>query len=375
MAVALSFAFVILRDVRAPDDRSGPPGRFPVWRPRLRAIGLLGWVWIVAQTIVGGSRTPTCRGSSCGSMAGSASPSCRPSSVRSGPGSIRSRRCSTSAPRSCVGWASRRGSRPGIRPGSAPGQPCWPRFFVWLELVYRGGGLGVVLIVYTILTLLAMAHFGRDTWRSRARRSRSGSGRSTGLAPDGPPRRGRSPPPAAFAAGLVGPRLDTGPRRPRRRRRRIDPVRRPVADAALVRPVRPAGRCRSRRFELVVFLGLVVGLALAVGTARRAGCHRGRARPDRRRLSGRPLPDVPARRRPADRRRDLGSSPARLGPVRDGLLRARDGLDPARLSSGPCSSPRSSAATSWARGSATSSRVRDAGRGATSGCDSSRSRS
>src|SRR3990170_6772236 len=56
MAVALSFAFVILRDVRAAADRTART--VPVPRPvvvGLRAVGLLAWAWIVAQAIVGGS--------------------------------------------------------------------------------------------------------------------------------------------------------------------------------------------------------------------------------------------------------------------------------------------------------------------------------
>ena len=56
LAVALSFAFVILRDVRPGAVRPGPVRTVPA--PvvvALRALGLLGWLWIVAQGIVGGS--------------------------------------------------------------------------------------------------------------------------------------------------------------------------------------------------------------------------------------------------------------------------------------------------------------------------------
>lgn len=55
-AVALSFAFALSRTVRVTEP---PPGRVmvvPRWLALgLRAIGLVAWLWIVAQAIVGGS--------------------------------------------------------------------------------------------------------------------------------------------------------------------------------------------------------------------------------------------------------------------------------------------------------------------------------
>ena len=55
--VALSFLFVLVRDVRA--ERSEPPtdGHLPpaAIRLGLRALGLIAWAWIVAQGILGGS--------------------------------------------------------------------------------------------------------------------------------------------------------------------------------------------------------------------------------------------------------------------------------------------------------------------------------
>ena len=57
ITVALSFAFVILRDVRVElPTEEGPSGLPPAWlRYGLRALGLFGWAWIMAQGIVGGS--------------------------------------------------------------------------------------------------------------------------------------------------------------------------------------------------------------------------------------------------------------------------------------------------------------------------------
>ena len=55
--VALSFIFVIVRDVRAqPPDLTAEGTLPPAWlRFALRAIGLFGWAWIIAQGIAGGS--------------------------------------------------------------------------------------------------------------------------------------------------------------------------------------------------------------------------------------------------------------------------------------------------------------------------------
>ena len=54
--VALSFVFVLARDMRAAPT---PPGRVvhvpAALRTVLRVVGLIGWVWIVAQGIAGGT--------------------------------------------------------------------------------------------------------------------------------------------------------------------------------------------------------------------------------------------------------------------------------------------------------------------------------
>jgi len=55
--VALSFIFVLVRDVRAERPEAVGVGTLPppAIRYGLRAIGLIGWAWIVAQGIAGGS--------------------------------------------------------------------------------------------------------------------------------------------------------------------------------------------------------------------------------------------------------------------------------------------------------------------------------
>ena len=53
--VALSFAFVLARDVRAGTPDPGRVAPVPGRAVGLRAIGVLGWAWIMAQGIAGGS--------------------------------------------------------------------------------------------------------------------------------------------------------------------------------------------------------------------------------------------------------------------------------------------------------------------------------
>jgi hypothetical protein len=59
LAVALSFAFVAFTESSSRDRAStAPPSsrQVPGWlRAGLKAIGLVGWLWIVAQTIAGGA--------------------------------------------------------------------------------------------------------------------------------------------------------------------------------------------------------------------------------------------------------------------------------------------------------------------------------
>ena len=62
---------------------------------------------------------------------------------------------------------------------------------------------------------------------------------------------------------------------------------------------------------LIVFLWVIAGAALVVGRAVTWRRHRRGPDADRRRLPRRPLPDLPARRRAADRRRRLRPAPER----------------------------------------------------------------
>jgi hypothetical protein len=172
ITVGLSFAFVLARDVRArpPAVHATPHLPPALLRGTLRAIGLLGWLWIMAQGILGGS--------SAGSVAplflwvygwvglaivsafvGPAWHFLDPFSTLYDAGAWLLRRAGVSR------WT------PADYPSRLGRWPACVVFaaFVWLELVDAGGGaatLFIVLIGYTAFTLAMMAQFGRDTWRA-----------------------------------------------------------------------------------------------------------------------------------------------------------------------------------------------------------------
>jgi hypothetical protein len=170
--VALSFVFVIVRDVRAAPPVLDVAGSLPpAWlRIGLRMIGLVGWAWIIAQGIAGGS--------SDGDVAtlflwvygwvglaivcaviGPAWHFLDPFSTLHDLGAEVLRRTNV------------RGWDPAEYPVRLGRWPATIGFgaFVWLELVLQAGPstLFVVLVGYTAFTLAMMAQFGRDEWRSQ----------------------------------------------------------------------------------------------------------------------------------------------------------------------------------------------------------------
>jgi hypothetical protein len=174
ITVALSFAFVIVRDVRVElSDQEDPSGLPPAWlRYALRAIGLFAWAWIMAQGIVGGSSSANVATLFLWvyGWVGIALVSALlfpiwhwldPFSTLYDIGA----------------WVVR---RLGITPWEPSEYPerlrQWPAaigfsFFIWLELALNQGEpstLFIVLAGYTALTLAMMAQFGRDEWRSHA---------------------------------------------------------------------------------------------------------------------------------------------------------------------------------------------------------------
>ena len=195
------------------------------------------------------------------------------------------------------GWATRRAAR------RALGR--WPAvvgfvFFVWLELVRVGRAAGPCpssLVGYTALTLAMMAQFGRDAWRPRARRSRSGSGLlgpPRARSPLDPTSDGRRPAAGRSRAGLLEPGWTCRRRRAGRARRRLDPLRRPVADRrpGSTSSAHPASCPRRPPARLP---GDHRRRGARGRPARRLGRDRRRAAADRGRLPRRALPDVPAR--------------------------------------------------------------------------------
>jgi hypothetical protein len=171
IAVGLSFAFLLIADIRAdPPVTSG--GRVPPapLRLLLRAIGLLGWVWIVAQGIAGGSGAGDVTSlflwvygwvglAMLSAFVGPVWHWLDPFTTLHDLGA----------------WIAR---RLGVRGWSVAEYPAslgrWPAvvglvFFIWLELVGNGTGprgLFIVLVGYTAFSLAMMAQFGRDAWRA-----------------------------------------------------------------------------------------------------------------------------------------------------------------------------------------------------------------
>jgi hypothetical protein len=172
IAVGLSFAFLLIADVRAEPPVTGPGRVPPRWlRGVLRAIGLIGWLWIVAQGIAGGNGAGDVTTlflwvygwvgvAMLSAFVGPVWHWLDPFTTLHDLGAALLRRLGVQ------GWA--------IADYPA-GLGRWPAvvgllFFVWLELVGNGAGprsLFITVVGYTAFTLAMMAQFGRDTWRAR----------------------------------------------------------------------------------------------------------------------------------------------------------------------------------------------------------------
>jgi hypothetical protein len=171
--VALSFIFVLVRDVRADRPDTSAPGRLPpAWlRMLLRVLGLVAWTWIVVQGIAGGTSAAEVASLFLwvyGWVAVAA--------ISALVGPIWHFLDPFSALFDIGAWVIR---RIGVTPWDVATYPerlgRWPAVVgflgvVWIELVLKAGPnvLFIVLVGYTALTLAMMAQFGRDTWRSNA---------------------------------------------------------------------------------------------------------------------------------------------------------------------------------------------------------------
>ena len=170
--VALSFAFVIVRDVRAAPPVAISAGSLPpaLLRYPLRVSGLIGWAWIIAQGIAGGTSDGDVATlflwvygwvglAIVSAVIGPVWQFLDPFST------LHDLAAALLRGLHIQGWA-------------AADYPVslgrWPAtigfaFFVWLELVVQAGPatLFIVLVGYTTFTLAMMAQFGRDEWRSQ----------------------------------------------------------------------------------------------------------------------------------------------------------------------------------------------------------------
>ena len=212
IAVALSFALVLLRDVRA-----APAGATDVrvvprpLRVGIRAVGLIGWSWIVVQALLGGGGDADVASLflwvygwvGLALISALSFPIWHwldPFTTLHDLGAALLRRFGVAA------WD----------PAQYPARLSqWPAtvgfvFFIWLELVaffgLGGRAAGMILIGYTTLTLLGMAQFGRDVWRANGETFSVWFGTLGRLAPFGLARQRddavvRRP----FASGLLDP--------------------------------------------------------------------------------------------------------------------------------------------------------------------------
>ncbi len=167
--VALSFAVVIARDVRAPTVLPGRPVRVPAaLGAALRVVGLGGWAWVLGQGIAGGSDASVATlflwvygwigVALVSALAFPVWEWLDPFATLFDVGA----------------WLLRHLGVRGWTPSGVPPRVwLWPAVagfavFAWLRLVAvpGTGALTWSLAGYTALTLVLMAHAGRDEWRA-----------------------------------------------------------------------------------------------------------------------------------------------------------------------------------------------------------------
>jgi hypothetical protein len=170
ITVALSFAFVLVRDVRAAVTEEAPAGLPPrAIRYGLHALGLVAWLWILAQGIAGGTSEADVASLFVWNwtwvVVALISALWFPiwhwldpfsTLYDLGAGLLRRLGVGGWAVSAYPAWLGR-----------------WPAvamlaFFIWMELVLRsprGSTLFIAVMGYTAFTLAMMAQFGRETWR------------------------------------------------------------------------------------------------------------------------------------------------------------------------------------------------------------------
>ena len=210
LAVALSFALVLLRDVRATPTGAGEVRVIPSpVRLGLRGLGLLAWLWIAVQALLGGGGDADVASLflwvygwvGLALVSAVAFPLWHwldPFATLHDLGAALLRRLGI------AGWD------PAPYPARL-GQ--WPAvagflFFIWIELVaffgLGGRAAGIVMFGYTVLTLVGMGQFGRDNWRANGETFSVWFGTLGRLAPFGlAPRRNDAVVRRPFASGLL----------------------------------------------------------------------------------------------------------------------------------------------------------------------------
>lgn len=174
IAVAASFVIVAVGDPRPPAEGPQPAPRIvPAWlRTTLRVVGLGAWVWIMLQAIAGGLSDADVAFLFLWVYGWVGLPL-----LCAFVGPVWSWLDPFSTLYDVIGWFGRRLGIRGVTPQPWPARlGAWPAvivfaFVIWLELVavvLQGRGLSIVLIGYTVITLLGMAQFGRDAWRTNA---------------------------------------------------------------------------------------------------------------------------------------------------------------------------------------------------------------
>lgn len=168
--VALSFVFVLARDMRAAPVEAGRVVPVPaVVRVGLRVVGIVAWAWIVAQAVAGGASDAAVASLFLWvyGWVGLAMLSALVFPVWEWLDPF-------TTIHDAGAWLLRRA---GVRGWSVsplpPAARLWPALagftvVVWLELVAVPGASGLTgfLVGYTLLTLALMAQYGRDPWRA-----------------------------------------------------------------------------------------------------------------------------------------------------------------------------------------------------------------
>ncbi len=178
-AVAVSFLFVMLR--RAPvaesavDEapRKGRVRHVPAAiRYFLNGVGLLAWLWIVAQTLFGGDGD-----GDVGTIFVWVYGWVGLAIISALFGPLWTWLNPFATIHRILAGLWRRAGMAGVRPAEYPARlGRWPAIVgflvvVWLELVLRISGgrpLGLIMIGYTFVSVAGMAYFGRRTWLDRA---------------------------------------------------------------------------------------------------------------------------------------------------------------------------------------------------------------